>query len=69
MLALYEDPKYENTQTCHLLTALEVAVEIEKRKINVAPNDSVGIILFNTVRISLRPLISDEPTLTSESET
>jgi len=54
MLALYEDPKYENSQTCHLLTALEVAVEIEKRKITVGPNDSVGIILFNAVRISLR---------------
>jgi len=50
MLELREDPKYENVQTCHLFSALEAAVEIQKRKIIVGPNDSVGILLFNTVR-------------------
>lgn len=50
MLELREDPKYENVQTCHLFTALEAAVEIQKRKIIAGPNDSVGILLFNTVR-------------------
>ncbi len=50
MLELREDPKYENVQTCHLFTALEAAVEIQKRKIIVGPNDSVGILLFNIVR-------------------
>lgn len=50
MLALYEDPNYEDTQTCHLYTALEAAMQIEKKKIIVGPNDSVGILLFNTVK-------------------
>jgi hypothetical protein len=50
MLALYEDPNYEDTQTCHLYTALEAAMQIQKKKIIVGPNDSVGILLFNTVR-------------------
>ena len=50
MLALYEDPKYEDTQTCHLYTALEAAMQIQKKKIIVGPNDSIGILLFNTVR-------------------
>ncbi|KAF8224427.1 Ku DNA-binding complex, Ku70 subunit [Tricholoma matsutake] len=52
MLALYEDPNYEDTQTCHLYTALEAAMQIEKKKIIVGPNDSVGILLFNTTRKS-----------------
>ncbi|KAF8992365.1 SPOC like C-terminal domain-containing protein [Cyathus striatus] len=52
MQALYEDPKYEDVQTCHLFTALQAAVEIQKRKIIVGPNDSVGILLFNTTRRS-----------------
>lgn len=45
----YEDPKYEGKNTSHLLSALEAAVEIQKRKVLVGPNDAVGILLFNTV--------------------
>ena len=50
MLKLYDDPKYEDVQTSHLYTALEAAMQIQKKKIIVGPNDSVGILLFNTVR-------------------
>ncbi|KAF9456442.1 SPOC like C-terminal domain-containing protein [Collybia nuda] len=51
MLELYDDPNYEESvPTCHLYTALEAAMQIEKRKILVGPNDSVGILLFNTTR-------------------
>ncbi|KIM39192.1 hypothetical protein M413DRAFT_447154 [Hebeloma cylindrosporum] len=52
MLKLYDDPKYEDVQTCHLYTALEAAMQIQKKKIIVGPNDSVGILLFNTTRKS-----------------
>ncbi|KAG6820162.1 hypothetical protein H0H93_004599 [Arthromyces matolae] len=50
MQELHEDPTYEDAQTCHLFTALEAAVQIQKKKIIVGPNDSVGILLFNTTR-------------------
>ncbi|KZT73452.1 Ku DNA-binding complex, Ku70 subunit [Daedalea quercina L-15889] len=50
MLELREHPKYENLQTCHLYTALEAAMNIEKRKVMVGPNDAVGIMLFNTTK-------------------
>ncbi|KAL1746005.1 ku70-like protein [Schizophyllum fasciatum] len=50
MLALYEDPEYEDAQTCHLFTALEAAMQIQKKKIIVGPNDQVGIMLFNTTK-------------------
>ena len=50
MLELREDPRYENVQTCHLFTALEAVVQIQKRKIVVGPRDSIGVLLFNTVR-------------------
>ena len=49
MLELYEDPRYEDVQTCKLFTALEAAVQIQKKKVLVGPNDAVGIMLFNTV--------------------
>lgn len=52
MLALHEDPNYEDVQTCHLYTALEAAMQIQKKKVITGPNDSVGILLFNTVRCS-----------------
>ncbi|PPR04815.1 hypothetical protein CVT24_007075 [Panaeolus cyanescens] len=48
MLKLYDDPTYEDVQTCHLYTALEAAMQIQKRKIIIGPNDSVGILLYNT---------------------
>ena len=49
MLELYEDPRYEDVKTCNLLMALEAAMLIQKRKVMIGPNDSVGIMLFNTV--------------------
>ncbi|KAG6829004.1 hypothetical protein H0H92_005981 [Tricholoma furcatifolium] len=48
MQELHEDPNYEDAQTCHLFTALEAAVQIQKKKVIVGPNDAVGIMLFNT---------------------
>jgi ATP-dependent DNA helicase 2 subunit 1 len=50
MLALREDPNYENSKTSRLLTALDAAVQIQKRKVVVGPYDSVGIMFYNTVR-------------------
>ncbi|TFK63151.1 Ku DNA-binding complex, Ku70 subunit [Pluteus cervinus] len=52
MLELYDDPVYEDAKTCHLFTALDAAMQIEKKKVIVGPNDSVGILLFNTSRKS-----------------
>lgn len=49
MQALHDDPKNEGQKTSHLLTALEAAMQIQKRKVVVGPNDSAGILLFNTV--------------------
>lgn len=57
MLTLYDDPKYEDVQTCHLFNALEAAVQIQKKKIISGPNDSVGILMFNTVRLGLITLL------------
>jgi hypothetical protein len=54
MLALHEDPNYENTKTSRLLKALDAAVQIQKRKVVVGPYDSVGILLYNTVRVQSR---------------
>lgn len=54
MLALHEDPKYENTKTSRLLTALDAAVQIQKKKVVVGPYDSVGIMLYNTVSVHFR---------------
>lgn len=51
MHQLRDDPVYENVQTSHLLTALDAAMQIQKKKVIVGPNDSVGILLFNTVRL------------------
>ncbi|TFK50167.1 ku70-like protein [Heliocybe sulcata] len=50
MLELYDDPTYEDLKTCHLYSALEAAMQIQKRKVLVGPNDAVGILLFNTTR-------------------
>ena len=54
MLALREDPNDENKKTSHLLKALDAALQIQKRKVVVGPYDSVGIMLYNTVRILFR---------------
>lgn len=45
-----DDPAYEDAQTSHLLEALDAALRVQKRKAIVGPADSVGILLFNTVR-------------------
>ena len=50
MQELRDDPVYEGVQTSHLLEALDAAMQIQKRKAIVGPADSVGILLFNTVR-------------------
>ncbi|EMD33370.1 hypothetical protein CERSUDRAFT_108161 [Gelatoporia subvermispora B] len=50
MQELYDDERYEDVQTCRLFTALEAAMQIQKKKVIVGPNDSVGIMLFNTTR-------------------
>lgn len=52
MLEPREDPRYEDVQTSNLMVALEAAMQIQKRKVLVGPNDSVGVILFNTVSAS-----------------
>ncbi|KAG1822093.1 SPOC like C-terminal domain-containing protein [Suillus variegatus] len=52
MHELRDDPNYEDVKTSHLLTALEAAMQIQKKKVIVGPNDSVGIVLFNTTRSS-----------------
>jgi ATP-dependent DNA helicase 2 subunit 1 len=49
MHKLRNDPDYDDIKTCHLLTALQAAMQIQKKKIIVGPNDAVGILLFNTV--------------------
>lgn len=53
-MALREDPNGENKTTSHLLKALGAALQIQKRKVVVGPYDSVGIMLYNTVRIPFR---------------
>lgn len=52
MFASYDDPMYEDMQTCNLLSALDAAVQIQKKKVVVGPRDCVGVLLFNTVRYS-----------------
>ena len=49
MLEMHDDPRYEDVKTCNFLMALEAAMQIQKRKVMIGPNDSVGILLFNTV--------------------
>jgi len=50
MFELHDDPDYEDVKICHIFKALEAAMQIQKRKIIVGPNDSIGIMFFNTVR-------------------
>ncbi|KAK0470359.1 SPOC like C-terminal domain-containing protein [Desarmillaria tabescens] len=51
MHALYEDSRYEGVVlTSRLHAALEAAMNIQKKKVIIGPNDSVGILLFNTTR-------------------
>ncbi|KAH8828524.1 SPOC like C-terminal domain-containing protein [Flagelloscypha sp. PMI_526] len=48
MHVLYDDPDYEDQKTCHLFSALNAAIQIQRKKILSGPNDHVGILLFNT---------------------
>ncbi|TDL25552.1 Ku DNA-binding complex, Ku70 subunit [Rickenella mellea] len=50
MHAVRDDPNGDGAKTSHLYTALETAMQVQKRKVVVGPNDSVGILLFNTSR-------------------
>ncbi|KAH9847820.1 ku70-like protein [Lenzites betulinus] len=50
MLKMREDERYEDVQTCNLMIALEAAMQIQKKKVLVGPNDAVGIMLFNTTK-------------------
>jgi hypothetical protein len=61
MLELRDDPNYEDVKTCHLLSALEAAMQVEKKKVVVGPNDSVGIMLFNTVSALPHPTSPSSP--------
>jgi ATP-dependent DNA helicase 2 subunit 1 len=60
MLELRPDPEHESVQTCHAYVALDAAMQIQKKKVIVGPNDAVGILLFNTVRYIRHPFcVSD----------
>ncbi|KAJ3862177.1 SPOC like C-terminal domain-containing protein [Lentinula novae-zelandiae] len=50
MLALRPDPEDETKNTRHLYAALNSAMNLQKRKVVTGPNDSFGILLFNTTR-------------------
>ncbi|KAI0636286.1 ku70-like protein [Trametes polyzona] len=50
MFEMREDERYEDVQTCNLMVALEAAMQIQKKKVLVGPNDAVGIMLFNTAK-------------------
>ena len=49
MQSLHDDPTYEDLKTSYLYTALEAAMQIQKKKVIVGPQDAVGIMFFNTV--------------------
>ncbi|KIM53000.1 hypothetical protein SCLCIDRAFT_18053 [Scleroderma citrinum Foug A] len=50
MQELRDDPVYEDVKTSHLLTALDAAMQVQKKKVISGPNDWVGILLYNTSR-------------------
>ncbi|KAJ3993368.1 SPOC like C-terminal domain-containing protein [Lentinula boryana] len=50
MLQLRPDPEEESKMTSHLYAALDSAMNLQKRKVVTGPNDSFGILLFNTTR-------------------
>lgn len=54
MHKLYNDARYEDgVKTSNMMMALESAMQIQKKKVLVGPNDSVGVLFYNTVRIIL----------------
>ena len=70
MLALRDDPNYDDPsiQTCHIMTALDAAIQIQKKKVIVGPNDSVGIMFFNTVCSAVFSLTRPLTTSTDSQE-
>ncbi|KAJ4466240.1 SPOC like C-terminal domain-containing protein [Lentinula aciculospora] len=50
MLQLRPDPEDETKTTSHVYAALNSAMNLQKRKVITGPNDSFGILLFNTSR-------------------
>ncbi|KAI6118722.1 SPOC like C-terminal domain-containing protein [Pisolithus croceorrhizus] len=50
MQELRDDVVYEDVKTSHLLTALDAAMQVQKKKTVSGPNDWVGILLYNTSR-------------------
>ncbi|KAI6109983.1 SPOC like C-terminal domain-containing protein [Pisolithus sp. B1] len=48
MQELRDDAVYEDVKTSHLLTALDAAMQVQKKKTVSGPNDWVGILLYNT---------------------
>jgi len=36
----------------HFLSVLQAVIALQKRKVMYSPNDSIGILLFNTVRMN-----------------
>ncbi|THU98368.1 Ku DNA-binding complex Ku70 subunit [Dendrothele bispora CBS 962.96] len=58
MLEPREDPDDEDMpMKCHLSVALDAAMQIQKKKMISGPNDSTGILLFNT---ALKPQATNE---------
>ena len=51
MLELRDDPTYEDSsvKTCNIMVALDAVMQIQKKKVIVGPNDSVGVMFFNIV--------------------
>ncbi|KAH8986236.1 hypothetical protein EDB86DRAFT_2832744 [Lactarius hatsudake] len=70
MLALRDDPNFEDVKTFHFLGALNAAVQIKNRKVIMGPYDSVGCSTTSTLEpmILLRSpsLARDNPYLLSE---
>ncbi|KAL4074735.1 SPOC like C-terminal domain-containing protein [Scleroderma yunnanense] len=50
MHELRDDPVYKDVKTSHILTALDAAMQVQKKKVISGPNDWVGILLYNTSR-------------------
>lgn len=50
MQELRDDAVYEDVKTSHLLTALDAAMQVQKKKTVSGPNDWVGVLLYNTSR-------------------
>ncbi|VDC04946.1 unnamed protein product [Peniophora sp. CBMAI 1063] len=49
MHKLYDDARFEgDVKSSNVLMALEAAMQIQKKKVLVGPNDSVGVLFYNT---------------------